>query len=332
MVPTPATVLVALAALLATCQPVLAQDVLSVAPSAAVACLTPPAGARSKPTYPKQLLERKEGGTVDVEMTFRAPDEAPRVKVLHRSSTPDLMVSAVKEYLQEFRVPCMQPGDAPVTMLQSFSFDPVDGRQTFASGPVDRAETADREVFACLTQIAPAARPAYTTAAVRAGEQGRLLVQLKFDRPDEPPTMTVLAAPKGRYLRTAVQDFIAGYRLPCLKDKPVVGRQMFTFRIDGERRTVLKDVGLAAFVRAAKPVGGPVRFDLEQMGCPFDVRVTFLQPVESNLVQQLDNIDPRRAEFLEWLATLRLDVDAKTSNELLGDTMTVSVPCGKVDL
>lgn len=219
-----------------------------------------------------------------------------------------------------------------MTMTQSFSFNPSDGRKTFVSRPTDTAETANREQVACLTHIRPGTRPIYPKRAVERSEQGNVLVQLRFDRPDEPPAMTVLAAPKGYYLRSAVEDYAAGYRMPCLKDGPVEARQLFSFYVSGRSHIVPKDVGLLAFVRGAKSVPRPVQFDLDQMGCPFDVRVTFMQPADSNEVVELDNTDPRRLDFLDWLAAMRLDVDATTANALLGQSMTVSVPCGKVEL
>ena len=51
-----------------------AAQALQAPESAAVACMTPPPELRPKIVYPAELLERREGGTVTVEMDFVAPD------------------------------------------------------------------------------------------------------------------------------------------------------------------------------------------------------------------------------------------------------------------
>lgn len=53
----------------------------TLAPSAALTCLTLPPGAPTQPVYPAQLLERKNGGTLHVELLFTSPNKKPGFKV-----------------------------------------------------------------------------------------------------------------------------------------------------------------------------------------------------------------------------------------------------------
>jgi hypothetical protein len=74
----------------------------------------------------------------------------------------------------------------------------------------------------------------------------------------------------------------------------------------------------------------PVYFDTSKMGCPFDVRVSHMQPYLPNWVGEVDSANPERRAFLEWLASLQLRVTPP--HRILGDIFTVSVPCVIVDL
>lgn len=69
-------------------------------------------------------------------------------------------------------------------------------------------------------------------------------------------------------MRRAVNDFVAGYRLPCLKGGPAGFSVVFDSRIQDGDRTVIKDLPLLEFLRAADSMQRPASLDLTAMGCP----------------------------------------------------------------
>ena len=75
-----------------------------------------------------------------------------------------------------------------------------------------------------------------------------------------------------------------------------------------------------------------VYFDFGRMGCPFDLRVSFWQPLSGNRVGEVGVVHPERRHFIEWLQRQQLDLDSRSRNQVLGQSLTVSVPCGVLDL
>ena len=57
-----------------------------------------------------------------------------------------------------------------------------------------------------------------------------------------------------------------------------------------------------------------------------------LQPYAPNMVGEVGRSDPNRTEFIEWLKTLALDLPTRMRKHVIGDTITISVPCGLIDL
>ena len=90
---------------------------------------------------------------------------------------------------------------------------------------------------------------------------------------------------------------------------------------------------LATFVRALDKLEAEhVKFDFANTACPFDVRFVLRQPVLSNEVGEIERSDPNRREFIEWLKTVSLKIPERDRAQVLGDSMTLSVPCGVLDL
>ena len=87
----------------------------ALAPSPAMQCLTT-GDADAAVEYPADLFERKDGGTVPVELTFTAPDRPPRVKMLNEKPVFDAFLESVSKHVRRFRIPCMSPNDPPVVM------------------------------------------------------------------------------------------------------------------------------------------------------------------------------------------------------------------------
>lgn len=304
---------------------------LALAPSPAVACLTLPAGVPARPDYPDEALQVKDGGVVRVQLVFRGPDQKPEVKIL-RSATRDLFDEAVEKHVRQYRVPCMQPGDGPVTLLQEYAFDPDGRSRVMASATRDDADPARSEQMKCMRHKIANSQPVYPRESVLRDEQGTLLVKLVFTAPDQPPALEWVAATPYQRLRSAVREYALGLRLPCLRDGPVALIMAKKFVIVDGPRAVLKDGKLMELLGASKDLAKPVFFDLNTMACPFDLRISYYRPFAANTIEQLDTLNPARAPLLHWLAGMTLDLNEAQQLELYGSKLIVSVPCGKLKL
>jgi hypothetical protein len=309
--------------------PAAAQSVLTT--SAALACLTPPAGERGLPEYPRDQLDRKDSGTVKAELLFTAPDKAPVFRHLG-PYVGRAFEDAVQRHVQAWRVPCMPADGEPVRLLLDFVFNPSDGRRVAGSPPVDAADLQRRLQLRCLTRIEPGQQPEYPDAARRRDAQGNFLIRLRFESPTQPPKATFVAEARDHALKSALEDWVNGYRLPCMGATPIETEMVFAFRLDGGERTRIRDLTLRQFVSSVRNLPRPAYFDFQAMGCPFDLRVSYRQPFSRNGVFELEKSLPERQPFLDWLSQLALRLPEKTQLEVLGDTFTLSVPCGKLDI
>jgi hypothetical protein len=303
----------------------------TLAPSAALNCLTPSAQERAGLAYPPEALERKDGGTVSVELRFEGPDEAPGVRVLSKNAFSSLQ-EAVRKHVRQFRIPCMKAGEEPVVLRQDFVFVPNDGRKVLATAPRDAADERRQVQMRCLTRVGRDKIPEYPPVDLMSGRQGNLFVSMRFTSAERPPELQVLAADGTGHMFEAVSDFVRGYRLPCLQDRELSMDMLFHFRLDGGARTRLKDMSLRSFIASAKDAPRPAYFDLGAMACPFELRVTYQRPHRPNTIGELDGPVEARKPFLDWLSQLTLALPEKKNTAVLGDEFTLAVPCGKIDL
>lgn len=308
-----------------------AQEIVTLAPSAALSCMTPPSGERGLPTYDAELVMRKEDGTVNVELTFYAPDREPLVRVL---SDPDFgsLVNAVLAHVKKLRVPCLPPGADAARIEQSYVFMHHDGRQVVARAPIDTADAARRLQAGCLKRIVAGERPNYPDLSRQDEEQGKFLVRLQFDSATEPPKTIFLAAARYPKLRKSVEQFLPGYRLPCLVGGPISVDLVFNFRMEGGARTVIKDMSLQTFVASASDLRRPISFDLSALDCPFDLRIVYFQPFLANHVYEFGASLPQRRDFLDFLGSITLRLPVSRQLDVLGDDFTLNVPCGTINL
>jgi hypothetical protein len=289
------------------------------------------AGAPALPEYPEDELKRRDGGRIPVQLVFMAPDRAPLVRLLGDQGLQAL-VRSVQAYAKDFRVPCMAPGAEPVRLDQEYVFVPNDGRKVMYSRPVDAADRQRRTQIACMTRITGPERPRYPAQALTLGDQGNVYARLRFTSPTEPPSVTVLARSGHRAFWREVEAFAADYRVPCLAGEAVDIAMLYTFRIEGGARTRLNDLTLRDWLVAVSAPPLPAYFDTTTMGCPFDVRLQYLRPHEPNIVLEVESANPARRQFLDWLAAMKLELDPGVNTAVLGDTITISVPCAKIDL
>lgn len=302
-----------------------------LARSPALECLTPGPDARSKLAYPPEMLERKEGATIEVELSFTGPDTAPQIRVTEDMPHSSVLEDAVRRHVSQFRVPCLEPGKGKVVMRQTYVFTPGDGREVAASQPVDQADKQRRVAMLCLKHRRGAERPEYPDAARRDDAQGPVLLRMRFTRPDSPPETTVLASTTG-HLKRAVLQYAEGLRLPCMTEGPIELTLIYQYQLLGAERRVFKDASLTQLLASAKDLRVPAYFDFNAMGCPFDLRMVYMRPYLDNSLLELDSAMPSRQPFKDWLAGLTLNLPEKTNLSMLGSDLTVRVPCGKLDL
>ena len=280
--------------------------------------------------YDKDLLERKIGGIVRVRLTFYGPDRAPEATVFFQSAG-ERLEKTVLDWVAAYRLPCMGRGDPPVTATQEFRFEPQSLRVLWQ--PV-RYESLSRGKFEqCL--VGAESLPSYPHNALRKGEQGRVFAIYTFRDALSPPDVNIVYDGGMYEFARAVRAYAARYRLPCMveADAPVVVYQPFHFQIEGEKRPVLKNSTLGAFLANVEKADlRGVKFDFTTMGCPFQLAFVLRRPYLPNAVGEVERHDANRTEFLEWLKNIRLDLPPKLLSDVLGDSMFIDVPCALVDL
>jgi hypothetical protein len=303
---------------------------LSVVPgNSPLGCLTHKEGVQL-PAYPEREALLKEGATVRIRLAFEQPDAAPRVDVFFNSGS-DVFADLVKAHAKRYRLPCLIANGEPLLATQEFQFVPGDGRKVISGSIRDEARAS--EFIRCVSGAE--SRPNYPRPTYGRPPEGTVIVQLTFVGATSVPKVDVLFDGGSKSLTSAVLAHVAGYRMPCLTaaEAPLKTRQKFSFRLEGASAYVLKDLSLKAFVGGlAELEKQSIRFDFSTMGCPFDVRFELLQPYAPNGVGELERADPNRREFLEWLKTVSLRLPRDAVPKVIGQTTTIAVPCGVLDL
>lgn len=287
--------------------------------------------------YPERHLEAKSGGFVRVKLSFERADRAPEVEVLSRA-IPEGLLDAVRSYLRQYRLPCLPAGQT-VLAVQEFNFEPratETVRWTDARGVIEEKR---EKIRSCLRTPPDTVRPTWSfgwASRIKQKDYGNLLLHMRFDSADAPPQIKVVYDSVPTEFRQPVLDYVAKYRMPCLAegDKPVAMEQLFHINKSGSGKvTSLKDLDLIKFLGAVKDIEKQkVNFDLNTMACPFQVMWRFGMPVQKNGVGEVGPRNLNRTEFLAWLSALSLNVPAETMEQLLGQSMVISVPCGEVKL
>ena len=275
--------------------------------------------------------ELKNGGVVRLRLTFSVPDSQPRAEVFYETAGRAFR-TAVIDYVAAYRLPCIAPGDAPVVATQEFEFDPGDGRKVVWAEVRDEAPARGTSMD-CL--IAAKEPPEYPSSPFGSSDPGVVLARFSFTDPLSPPKTEILFDGGTSRFSRVVGRYAESYRLPCMKagGPAIVARQVFHFRVDGQGRSMLKDSSMASFAAALDKLESQhVRFDFTTMGCPFEVRFVLYRPYVDNEVGEIERHDPNRREFLEWLKRVELNLPAKNRRQVIGDSMTIAVPCTVLDL
>lgn len=326
---------------LALAVPAAAQQV-TLEPSAAVLCLTPAVAERGAPEYPFVAFKRGQTGRVKVALTFTTPQTRPAVDVVLQEGG-DEFVDAVKQHVRDFRVPCHDGGETPVKLVFDFVFR-ADDRQVHWSPPVDADDPARKAQVACIAHQSGRKAPEYPPGVLRAGYQGRVLMRLRFESPDQPPVIeTFVRRGVGggfaernleRALVSHVEQWAAGYRMPCHQGQPIATTFTFVFNMLEDQVYGFKpDLPLMSVLSMVRDIRKQrLAFDFNRMGCPFDVALQYRRPVQPNLVGEVGSQDPARRPFLAWLASVDFDLPEEALSSIYGDTAHFTVPCLKIDL
>lgn len=296
-------------------------------------CLTPSAAERAQLTYPEEAWKRRDGGTVPVTLVFDRPDRGPKVELPPDREAPnDFLLEAVESHVASFRVPCLPRGAAPVRLRMDFVFTPTDGRRVVVTPAVDDGKRQRLSAaLACRTHVDGAKRPEYSVAMRKADVEGNVMVRWRLKAADQAPELTILAS-ADRKLSRAVEVYAQGLRMPCFSGEPLTWTTVYNFQFHDGKRVIFDDTNLRRWLAHVKPPLAPADFDLNQMGCPFDLRVHYYQPHRSNRVQQLESADARRQPLMDWIAAQTLNLPSATNTALLGETIQLSVPCGSLKL
>lgn len=319
--------------------PAWAQDVTLEA-SAAQRCLTPVPEHRGTPTYPAAALNRGEAGRVKAALVFEGPDSPPTLQVLEQEGDSSFL-NAVKAHVAEFRVPCLGRREAPAGLLIDFHFVP-DRRAVVWSSPLDAAFAQQAKMLACVQTSSGSKQPEYPIDARRHEIQGRVLARLRFTAADQPPAVDVFARPQAATLAHAVAEQVRDYRMPCFTGAPLEAVWTFEFILDG-RRYGFKPVTFMDVMSVVRDIRQQaLEFDFTTMGCPFDVKLRYRRPFLPNAVGEVASEDPSRGtpvglnparrQFLDWLTQIEFDVPESTLNSVFGDSVTLTIPCIKINL
>jgi hypothetical protein len=302
-------------------------------PSAEEQCMTPGPAERGAPVYPEKMLARRDVANVQVELSFSGPDQAPRVTLLADTANEEFF-DAVKDYVQRFRVPCMQPGAPRVRIPMDFVFTVSSGRKVFFHTKESSEDLNRRKTLMACLKVPSSKVVSYPPSALRREIQGLVILELNFTDAASPPTVKVIHDGGSAQFVSALQRFIDEMRLSCLPagEQFGVGYE-FSFIISGGARAWLKDTALPDFLAMVKGIREKKGyFDFNTMGCPFVLNFALRQPYLQNKVGQVGEFQISREPFTDWLSQLDLDVpDTQRELVMLHDS-AITVPCIKLDL
>lgn len=302
---------------------------LTLAPSPA-ACLSPAAAQRGTPDYPEEKWISGTPGRVKVELVFTGPVLRPELKIVHSEGGPEF-VDSVRRHVRDFRLPCLESADIPARVQLDFVFKPVERKGT-ASEAMDPDRADQERQLACVVNAA-GMKPDYPQQARRNNAQGRVLLELRFVNADGPPEITLVARPASKDFLAPVTEWAQQFRMPCHAGAPVRTRWTLVYRFEGDRRYGFKKLRLVDFLGNIRGIESQrVNFDFNTMGCPFEIRLQYLQPQRRNEVVQINEPNSARQPFLNWLAGAELKLAEKDQEAVFGDWLVLEVPCGQFNL
>jgi hypothetical protein len=172
----------------------------------------------------------------------------------------------------------------------------------------------------------------YPLDAQQRALQGRLWATVRYAAPDQAPEVQLHHRDQAEPFAAGVKAWLLKRRMPCMQGEPVTANMKFIFRLEGDSfgfkpLTLLQYMGRTAGLKQQQ-----VQFDTTTMGCPFDLRLDYLQPNGSNRVGELGESNPARRPLLEWLANSSLALAPAQLDAVYADTADIHVACIKIDL
>ena len=283
-----------------------------------------------RPDYPTWISARTEA-VVRVVLTFNGPDAAPSMKLVSNTGVA-AFAQAVSDFVADYRMPCLKPsqifqgeqtfqfsiGRYPPKVLQSELSDAI----SIESLPLD-----------CSAGIRNAELPDYNDYPSPAL---KTVARMTFNARDQPPTVEWLFNAGPPAWMTAVRAVTDAYRLPCLPAAGgrVVVDQFFSYNpwplTPQERRAGVNVEQLVSLLK--NPKQGAGRFDFNTMACPFKLSFELYRPFAQNAVTEIGPSSANREAFLVWLRGVAFDVSDTKLRGVMGEPVTLSVPCGVLDL
>jgi hypothetical protein len=310
--------------------PAAAQPV-TLEPSAVSRCLSPARAERGEPEYPFAAWKENRGAHLKVELTFHAPDRAPEIKILEDAQDP-AFADEIRSYAKRLRVPCLTAAETPARLIQDYVFQPEE-RFVRQGLPADPRDLERLNMIGCITHVRGARGPDYPRDVRQAGVQGRLYVRMLFTAPNAPPQVTVFGRPETGPLVDSLESWAQGYRMPCHQGGVVSSGKIFIYRFEGDEPYGFKPLRLQQFMGSVRNVAlQRLNFDTTRMGCPFDLQLTYGQPLLPNTVREAGPPNPARAPLIEWLRGAELDLPSRSLAAVFLDSTVITVPCLKIDL
>ena len=298
--------------------------------SDALKCLQHVKGPDQQPIYPELEFNANKGARVQVEMKFTRPDRAPEVTILLQQAGL-AFVDAVLEHVRGLRVPCLAETNGSALITQDFNFA-SDRRQVHWSSPEDSDAQQRRVLIGCIVHPSGNRNPEYPLWARRQQIQGRVLARMRFTAGTSAPTVEVFARPNARDLAEAIREWTKDLRLPCYSGGPLTLNVVYQFLME-DNSYGFKELTFKGFLGSVKGIRQQVlQLDTTTMGCPFDVRLQYLQPLLPNAVGEVGARYPARRPLLEWLAKSELEVGHAAANSIFAAEVKLTIPCLKIDL
>ncbi len=164
---------------------------------------------------------------------------------------------------------------------------------------------------------------------------GNVVVRMKFVQSDAPPEVEVLYSARHHLLASTGASMALEYRMHCEKPlaAPVYATQTVRLRTADAQGAAVKDMAFVPFLQSLDRASlGKVKFDLNTMSCPFDVKVTLIEPFAENTIAEAEARDPNRQEFLSWMRKVVFKYPPQNERFLVGESTKVTVPCMVLDL
>lgn len=313
--------------------PALSQSVSDEFERERLACLTDDAALL--PKLPPLSADDRRRARLRLQLEFTRPDAAPTVKTLRASGDADFQ-ERVLRYVSSYRLPCLRANDRPILAIQEFDLAAQRGV------PIPTPSLAPEDV--CLSPVGPPPmRPDLLSEGQGVLPSMALRVQLRFyGDGSNPPEVSVLASNATPRLQRQFINHLKTYRLACRKtgDPDLIVSQGFQISFSDSRSPWPREkVPLGDFLGMVDGIENiNSYFDLNSMGCPFELDFTLWQPA----MKRNEIADPNRKSnpfsmdrvpLRDWLASLPIKIGKPSASEhLLGTGFKISVPCGVLDL